>query len=51
MKSPGSRSKSLGKAAPDDDDGKAGRGAFDATPEGKRKEWYEKAEAALKAPG
>ena len=52
MKSLGLRSKSLGKAAPDDDDGKAGRGAFDATLlEGKRKEWYEKAEAALKAPG
>ena len=52
MKALGIRAESLEKAMPDDDDGKVGRGAFDATLlQGKKKEWYEKAEAALKAPG
>jgi hypothetical protein len=51
MKALGLRSESLGKAA-DDDDGKKGRGAFDAgLLKGKEREWFSQAEKALSAPG
>lgn len=50
MKALGIRSESLNKATPDDDDGKAGRGAFDySVLKGKSKEWYDKAAKALGA--
>lgn len=52
MKALGLRSESLGKTAADDDDGKKGRGVFDAgLLKGKEKEWFSKAEKALSAPG
>ena len=52
MKALGLRSESLGKTAADDDDGKKGRGVFDAQLlKGKEKEWFSKAEKALSAPG
>lgn len=51
MKALGLRSKSLGKAAPDDDDGRKGRGALDVSlSSSKEKKWYEAAEKALSLP-
>ena len=50
MKALGIRSESTGKAAPDDDDGKKGRGVFDSSLlKGKSKQWYEQAAKALAA--
>ena len=50
MKALGIRSESLNKAAPDDDDGKKGRGVFDSSLlKGKSKQWYEQAAKALAA--
>ena len=47
MKALGLRSESLGKTAADDDDGKKGRGVFDAGLSRQREKWFSKAEGSV----